>query len=184
MSKPTSHSEVENVLLSIRRLISDTRPEPVPADVTPPGRLVLMPSLRVGEGSADSPLTGSSAAAPLILEEDASQKASLLATPQPAVEFGALTVRIPEKASTGSTAQDATDRHEQGASPDADGPPGSLASGHADLMAGQDQAALRALIVEIVRDELRGEFGERVTRNLRKIIRQELLRTLDPDAKI
>lgn len=182
MSKPTGHSEVENVLLSIRRLISDTRPDPVPGDVTPPGRLVLMPSLRVAEGAADSTPAEAPPAAPLILGDDLPEP-SPLATPQPVVKPDAVTDPVPKGMSAGSTAQDASDRHEQGAPPNADGSPGSLASGRADLMAGQDEATLRALIVEVVRDELRGEFGERVTRNLRKIIRQELLLALDPHAK-
>ena len=184
MSKSTSHSEVENVLLSIRRLIGDTRPDPVPVDVTPPGRLVLMPSLRVGEGAVDSSSAGSPPATPLVLEGNDRPEASRVATPQPVAEFGALNGHVPEGVLTGSTAQHASDPNEQGVSPDADVSPGALASDRSDLTAGRDEAALRALIVQVVRDELRGEFGERVTRNLRKIIRQELLRSLDPHAKI
>lgn len=40
----------------------------------------------------------------------------------------------------------------------------------------QDDAALRALIAEIVREELRGELGARITRNVRKLVRAELAR--------
>lgn len=40
------------------------------------------------------------------------------------------------------------------------------------------EADLRALIAEVVREELRGETGERVTRNLRKLIRAEIARAL------
>lgn len=37
-----------------------------------------------------------------------------------------------------------------------------------------DQAALRELIVEIVHEELTGEVGERITRNVRKLVRREI----------
>lgn len=41
-----------------------------------------------------------------------------------------------------------------------------------------DAAALRALIAEVVREELRGTLGEDVTRNLRKMVRREIYRVL------
>jgi hypothetical protein len=54
-----------------------------------------------------------------------------------------------------------------------------------------DAAALRALVVEVVREELRGELvadvlreelrgsmGERMTTNLRRIVRREVLQAL------
>ncbi|PUB12153.1 hypothetical protein [Yoonia sediminilitoris] len=37
-----------------------------------------------------------------------------------------------------------------------------------------DQAALRELIVEIVHEELTGEVGERISRNVRKLVRREI----------
>ena len=37
-----------------------------------------------------------------------------------------------------------------------------------------DKEALRALVVEIVHDELSGELGERITRNVRKLVRREI----------
>lgn len=42
----------------------------------------------------------------------------------------------------------------------------------------RDDAALRALVAEIVREELRGPLGERMTRNLRKLVRREVSRAL------
>lgn len=42
-----------------------------------------------------------------------------------------------------------------------------------------DEAALRALIATIIREELQGELGERITRNVRKLVRQEIQRALD-----
>ena len=41
------------------------------------------------------------------------------------------------------------------------------------------EAALRDMINEIVRDELQGELGERINRNLRKLIRREIGEIID-----
>jgi len=41
-----------------------------------------------------------------------------------------------------------------------------------------DQEALRALIAEVVREELQGALGERITRNVRKMVRREINRAL------
>lgn len=44
--------------------------------------------------------------------------------------------------------------------------------------AGLDEEALRTLIAEVVRDELTGTLGERITRNVRKLVRREIYRIL------
>lgn len=41
-----------------------------------------------------------------------------------------------------------------------------------------DEEALRDLVVEIVREELAGALGERITRNVRKLVRREIMRAL------
>jgi len=41
-----------------------------------------------------------------------------------------------------------------------------------------DEETLREMVVEIVRDELRGALGMRITRNVRKLVRQEIQRLL------
>ena len=38
----------------------------------------------------------------------------------------------------------------------------------------QDEVALRALISEMIREELQGELGARITRNVRKLIKREV----------
>ncbi|MEJ8561585.1 hypothetical protein QTO30_10410 [Yoonia sp. GPGPB17] len=48
----------------------------------------------------------------------------------------------------------------------------------ASVMSGFDDKALRSLVVEIVHDELGGELGERITRNVRKMVRREINRVL------
>ncbi len=41
-----------------------------------------------------------------------------------------------------------------------------------------DEETLRAMVAEIVRSELQGELGERITRNVRKLVRREIHRAL------
>lgn len=41
-----------------------------------------------------------------------------------------------------------------------------------------DEEALRALIAEVVREELQGVLGQRITRNVRKMVRREIYRAL------
>lgn len=58
--------------------------------------------------------------------------------------------------------------------PDAD-------DGHEDLAAEEtilDEESLRELVADIVREELQGALGERITRNVRKLVRREIHRAL------
>lgn len=48
----------------------------------------------------------------------------------------------------------------------------------ADTGAMIDEAALRELVADIVREELQGALGERITRNVRKLVRREIHRAL------
>lgn len=52
-----------------------------------------------------------------------------------------------------------------------------------DPLAGSDldMVALREMVAEIVRDELRGTLGERITRNLRALVRREIARALEAE---
>ena len=52
-----------------------------------------------------------------------------------------------------------------------------LVSAAADLGA-IDEEALRDMVVEIVREELQGALGERITRNVRRLVRREIHRAL------
>lgn len=47
-----------------------------------------------------------------------------------------------------------------------------------NVTTGLDQDALRALVVATVREELAGELGERITQNVRKLVRREINRVL------
>jgi hypothetical protein len=44
-----------------------------------------------------------------------------------------------------------------------------------------DEETLRRLVIEIVREELQGTLGERITRNVRKLVRREIYRVLSSE---
>lgn len=46
----------------------------------------------------------------------------------------------------------------------------------------QDEVALRALVGEMIREELQGELGNRITRNVRKLIRREIELAIKTDS--
>ncbi len=58
----------------------------------------------------------------------------------------------------------------------------ALASGERDILMGDDtildEESLRELVADIVRQELQGALGERITRNVRKLVRREIHRAL------
>ncbi len=47
-----------------------------------------------------------------------------------------------------------------------------------DALAALDEASLRLMVSEIVRQELQGALGERITRNVRKLVRREIHRAI------
>jgi hypothetical protein len=51
---------------------------------------------------------------------------------------------------------------------------GGTTAAEADDPPQPDDAALRALVREILREELAGPFGERITRGVRKLVRTEV----------
>jgi hypothetical protein len=55
---------------------------------------------------------------------------------------------------------------------------GPTAAAMQDAAAGTDDAQLRDLIREVLREELHGDLGQRITRNIRKLVRAELARAL------
>lgn len=66
-----------------------------------------------------------------------------------------------------------------GAAPD--GTPAPRPGPAEPAMPGLDEAALREMVTGIVRDELRGALGERITSNIRKLVRREILRAQSLD---
>lgn len=173
MSDPVPSENADDVLASIRRLVSgeeagETRQTRAPAGLQP---LLLTPEQRLdtaaGEGTRrDAAATEDSA--PYLL-----------------------TQRIDTEPAEDPAADETLDWHDSdaggGRDPDMHGAeaPGShdltAESRALDRVEGRalvDDAALRALVAEIVREELTGEFGDRITRNVRKLVRREINRVL------
>lgn len=211
MSDSGGKEEIEEVLSSVRRLVSTgNRPAPegaATAGVTPHAgdRLVLSPSLRVdaaqrpAEEDAAAPQEGAKALKARIAElEEIVARQNDQWDPDNALSHansGGPVAPLPWaddlEGGTGSdddrtarqgapatgSAVDATSGNagaEQRAAA-ADAVNGLLADGGDTL----DEDALRDLVADIVRQELQGALGERITRNVRKLVRREIHRALD-----
>jgi cell pole-organizing protein PopZ len=205
MSDPVTNVDIEDVLSSIRRLVSDdTRARPVgwgdpqgdgvtAQDALTPevGRLVLTPALRVD--AAPSVI-----AIPSVEEQDLARQDEA----DPAEAAGVYVLRDSGADIHGDgdgdgdgQADDQGDvRAADAASPQDHGRSDSKMDGGiedaaesqsqerpfvlAEDEAFLDEETLRDMVAEIVRQELQGALGERITRNVRKLVRREIQRAL------
>lgn len=55
---------------------------------------------------------------------------------------------------------------------------GAWAQGEADDIQDLDEDTLREIIRDVIREELQGQMGERITRNIRKLVRAEIHRAM------
>ncbi|NBB99065.1 MAG: hypothetical protein GVY34_13025 [Alphaproteobacteria bacterium] len=228
MTDAMTRHEIEDVLSSIRRLVShDDRA--AQAQAQPAGRaggkLVLTSALRVdddrtasdtraGDGIAQVGITSTDSGG----AETAQQDQETPQAPAPAAATPTDTDRVHEtprsaslvariaQAGAQSSSVTAADGHatdmddpvavevndtalettlarlEQalsitGAAPDLPTDPDAAAKQEADTTV-IDEAALAEVVSRIVRQELQGELGERITRNIRKLVRAEVAREL------
>jgi hypothetical protein len=209
MSERMSNADIEDVLSSIRRLVSDDlRPGHAPAvplsaaEVRPVvPRLVLTPALRVPPEPAPAPppADGGSLAERLaelevLMAGQAPQFEDELAPPSTALPEVRPFERLAADGAPAAILPDdppQEDAHtvpeapyvDVAAEPDrmedaAPVAPGLPAEPDAEDALLQDEDVLRALIRDVLREELQGVMGERVTRNLRKLIRAEIARAL------
>ncbi|NVO23904.1 hypothetical protein [Donghicola mangrovi] len=237
MSEPNTNVDIEDVLTSIRRLVSEEAHDVVLEKVKPHGaadRLVLTPALRIAEPPVqvaepeEVVITTVEAApevdeAPFVEVDPETEITDLDFTAEPEeIEFAEVeevevaplrrpadNLPIDQKISELSAAFDrakAEYEPEEGdvfggiASPLpwAETHPSDQLSGKAagegpldddafdeddasdsdDEVPMFDQEVLRAMVAQIVREELQGELGERITRNVRKLIRREINRAL------
>lgn len=182
MSERMTNIEVEDVLASIRRLVlegtgnsvagvprpPEPRPEPrpVPRDASQEaprdpagGRLVLTPALRVARPApAAEPAPAPRPDPRAGIEEAVAARAEAW---EPDGEEGP----VPD-ASTGAALFHHRTRLADPAPPEPSASPAL------------DREALRALVAEVVREEFAGELGERITRNIRKLVQREIARAL------
>lgn len=112
---------------------------------------------------------------PLVLETALLSAAGLAAGALPASEDDAAAETRDRAGSGEDTTADAATATEI---------PAEAPEDEVDLFATGDEAVidmemLRELIVQVLREELQGPLGERITRNVRKLVRQEIARALE-----
>ena len=237
MSEPMTSGEIEDVLSSIRKLVSeDLRPAPRPAPrlsarapQPEPDKLILTPALRVVEGSAEALATLAAADAPeptrrLRLDTVVASFAAQVCPPADGweAETGDATVTrlvrppqqvdraAPAEAFPDAAAEDDTGagqgisdaelvdpvamgglhfawqarRAGQGIDDIADDLPPEAALLQGPEAAAEtpvpeiDAEALADMVRDMLREELQGALGERMTRNIRKLVRAEVARIL------
>jgi hypothetical protein len=198
MMEPNPGGGIEDVITSIRRLVAQrAHPE---GDV--PARLVLTQSLRIDTGTSPrqdgSPRAGDGLGGlSRTLDEieaalDGSSRDWNGQEPgdpegepdfddwEPADDSAKLR---PRGDAASSEAGEVIELAADEVTEDAPAPP-PVDVAAADLEALLDERELRALVAEVLREELKGPLGERITRNVRKLVRREIaqaLSTLDLD---
>lgn len=214
MSNPVKTEDIEDVLSSIRRLVSEEprprAPQP-PESVAQPEKLVLTPAFRVAEGRAGDPVDtereNAEAATADAQAEDATEGPApdLCSGTTLSVEEGpraeadveswdkiSLEERVAElEAAVAESGEewepDGSEAEPQeiplkglgaGDEVDATAEAEGAAMGEDGGEAVLDEEALREMVAEIVRQELQGAMGQRITRNVRKLVRQEINRAL------
>lgn len=199
MSDPVTNAEIEDVLSSIRRLVADGEKQGESTQNTlgteatgPDGPLVLTPSLRIGHEGEDTGGDSFTIArrvarleAAVTVQEDEFEPDGSEAEPMldwPAQSDDAPTFQSRERVMqaraetdiTGNTTQPAND--DTIGDMDADEPSLDEIFGTSGM---PSEELLRDLVAEVLRDELAGALGERITRNIRKLVRREIHRVLD-----
>ena len=213
MSDQRANVEIEDVLSSIRRLVSDNEwsaqpaPRPVDEDVAEPDqtdhqpeKFVLTPALRVVE-PAPAPVNEAPKEASSMTEleqmiaelEQAVTKSEhqdwetegdnvedLIDTPEPFPSLSSATIDDADVLTAdlqGEPAAQDDDLVVASDDPDLSDLDEQIDE-YLDGGALIDEDKLRQMVTEIVRSELQGALGERITRNVRKLVRREIYRVL------
>jgi cell pole-organizing protein PopZ len=196
MSDPMSNREIEDVLSSIRRLV--TQGDAQPAAAPSSGKLVLTPAFRVAEAEPQPPAGEAMAdpAAAISLEQTIAELEAAISAyggpfepdegeaalprpesaPEPNTDETSAGFAAPsEPAPLAEAASEAPAKALEEEEAALDDP--VLDGGDPDEMV-FDEAMLRELVTDILREELQGALGQRITRNVRKLVRAEIARAL------
>jgi hypothetical protein len=203
MSDRLSSVEIEDVLSSIRRLVTDDlRPKVVQVVPPVPEKLLLTPALRVVQYVPDAPFAEVPEDIHAIEETVAAIGAAVQDQgyePETGDDSLDAVLPVPEWPESTWTALDMAEEGETaeviapasvGVSPaDNDAMQAWADEAEAEVMANLqadaqvfpqsmtfDEQVLRDLVRDLIREELQGAFGERITRNVRKLVRAELNR--------
>lgn len=197
MSERMSNADIEDVLSSIRRLVSDdlrpghasaAQPPAAPARAAAVPRLVLTSALRVSPDPA--PVAPPSQARDTLADRLAELEVLMagqspefeddIAPPAPVPPGAPFSAAQPDDTTDGVEADAGAPYIDASAEPEPEPAADAAIADEAEpedaLL--QDEDVLRAVIRDVLREELQGAMGERVTRNLRKLIRAEVARAL------
>uniref|UniRef100_A4WU50 Uncharacterized protein n=2 Tax=Cereibacter TaxID=1653176 RepID=A4WU50_CERS5 len=160
MSERMTNVDYGDVLSSIRRLVAEGS-EATPAAATP-DPLVLTPALRVVPAADPVP------PAPFMEAEEGwlPEGQAALETSSTVVSFGPAALAAPRDE---PSAEEPPVRPEE-ALPEVSAEP--------EVPPALDEEHLREIVRAVLRDELHGPMGERITRNIRKLVRAEIHRAI------
>ncbi|MBR2573629.1 MAG: hypothetical protein IKE14_04790 [Loktanella sp.] len=201
MSNMARSDEIDELVSSVRNLVS-YKDGDVARKMPPPGRLILTPALRIDvpqDNTADAAAPTTSADL-LVLYNAVTPETSRLGDTVAELEV-AVTARAEDwepdggepfdQAAWAASAFDLPQDDPVSAAPEAAiaetlsqiAQSGLDARIAADIAAQNpalpiDEDALRAAVVRILREELAGELGEKITRNVRKLVWREINRVL------
>lgn len=200
MSDPITNIDIEDVLSSIRRLVSE---QPAQQERTLRSKLVLTPDCRVSAQEANpAPASPAKPVESSFVSDSADQQTleERIAELEQAVaasanewepdgsEAGAGTLPEDFPPVFTATKRPEPDVHarpwatiDQPKEPETAQKPSEESAGFYEDDGEEtiiDEEMLRDLVAEIVREELQGALGERITRNVRKLVRAEIQRAL------
>lgn len=206
MSDALTNSEIEDVLTSVRRLVADEQRR-ADGEGGRDGRLILTPSQRVDAGASPAPAPAEPSPAPAArttamanppdfrrLEATIAELEAAVSASGSVFEPDGSEAISEEPQGSNVTALYARPSFQHfAASPPPEAAPAAPADDAPvtttwmDGMAEDDdtfetvidEATLRILVAQIVREELQGQLGERITLQVRKLVRAEIARTLD-----
>lgn len=201
MSNMARSDEIDELVSSVRNLVS-YKDGDVARKMPPPGRLILTPSLRIDVQQDNTPDAAdpTTSADLLVLYNAVTPETSRLGDTVAELEV-AVTARAEDwepdggepfdQAAWAASAFDLPQDDPVPAAPEAAiaetlsqiAQSGLDARIAADIAAQNpalpmDEDALRAAVVRILREELAGELGEKITRNVRKLVWREINRVL------
>ncbi|NYS24187.1 hypothetical protein HUK65_04210 [Rhodobacteraceae bacterium 2376] len=165
MSDSLSPREIEDVLSSIRRLVS----QEAALARAPSDRLLLTPSLRVVNTNG-MPEAANGPASPQPTAADAGQPDG------ESVNAAVRRIAAENRGAAGSAPGGADAQDAEAGAPSMPQPRPDAEEAPADVVI--DEAMLRDLVAQILREELHGTMGERLTRSIRKLVRAEVARAL------
>ena len=170
MDGPVSQANLSDLLVSLKQLIADEESEAAdPVLRKKAERLFLDPSLRINAGGQEPAVE--SIVRPLSLKDKVAKLEGLIdlgAGAEPEVQKSILTDDGPE-ISTFSSAMPMHARDHRPRTPE-----NSSGTQSPDSLLQMDNEDLELMISEIIRRELRGVLGEKITKNVRNLVQHEV----------